>query len=208
MLIQLGLPQVLPYYTPENLVAKFLMAHLYDTVPPYYHKFTLLSDSEVSVIVNVLTTCITNDTSTIRLEVKGVGTTIDECNMLECICKCSEYPSNLKMLGESLEFLKLLALLLSNHNSETITPSLKLLNSLCSNHSTTKLIMDIFPDVLSQLEELAFHSDEEVQSLVAAVIPTILSNESTESKICFLRYFFILFLSFSSLTPQAFCPTH
>lgn len=188
MLIQLGLPQVLPYYTSENLVAKFLMADLYDTIPPYYHKFTLLSDSEVSVIVNVLTTCITSDTSTIRLEVKGVGVTIDECDMLESLWKCSKYPSNLKILGGSLEFLKLLALLLSKHNSETITPSLKLFNSLCSKHSTTQLIKDMIPDVLSQLEELVFHSDEEVQSLAAAVIPAILSNECTESKICLLLF--------------------
>ena len=181
MLIDTGLLQVLPCYSSEILLAKFLMAHLYDQIPTHYHKFVKLSDSEVSGIMNALTACVTSNTSTIRMDIKGVGVTIDKSATIHYLCRCSKHPSNLEAFQTS-EFVGLLTLLMDEQDSETITPLLQLLTSMCCSYSITQSIQAEFPTLLLKLEELVFHSDEEVQTLAASAIQNILSDGCIESE--------------------------
>ena len=181
-LVELGLLQVLPCYSSEILLAKFLIAHLYARLPSYYHKFVVLSDSEVSGLMKALTSCVTNDASTIRMDIKGVGVTIDKTATIHYLCECSKHPSNLKAFQNS-EFIELLTLFLNDCDSKMITYLLQLLSSICFNHSVTQMITTKFPQLLLKLEEYAFHSDEEVQCLSTFVIQTILSDGCTEGKL-------------------------
>lgn len=158
------------------------MAHLYDRVPAYYHKFVVLRESEVSGLVKALTSCVSSHTDTIRMDIKGVGVTIDKAATIDYLRECSQHPSNLKAFQNS-EFIELLTLLLNDCDSKTITSLLQLLSSMCFNHSIIQMIQTKFPQLLLKLEEHAFHSDEEVQCLATSVIQTILSNGCIEGKL-------------------------
>ena len=73
----------------------------------------VLSDSEVSGVMKALISCVTSDASTIRMDIKGVGVTIDKAATIHYLWECSKHPSNLKAFQKS-EFIELLTLLLDD----------------------------------------------------------------------------------------------
>ena len=183
-LIKLGLLQVLPFYT-DVLTTKFILAQVYERLPNYCQKFVVLSDSQVKSLQGALITCVANDSPQFRIEVGGIGLMLDTSEAVAYLWESSKHPLNMEKFQSS-EFIGMLSLVLQCINDlDMILSSLRLLNAICMDSSSSQLLVQTnFSEILTKLEEYAFHDNEEVQVLAASTIEIIVTGTcvKTESK--------------------------